>query len=476
MASTLAEAARPARRRHRPGRPRAAAAAAARARRRSSVLLRRAAPELGSRPAPARARRRLRAARRRVPAVDDVFIALGTTIKVAGSQAAFRAVDFDAVVASRAPRARPARPASALVSALGADAPRASSTTASRARPRPRCAALGFASVVIARPSLLLGDRAALGQPARPARRWRCAFSRPLGWLRAARAPADRRRRRRRARWSPRRRAASPACASSPPATCRVPPRSTPLITARTRSAVAALHLHPHPRLLAARLPGRELLAPLDPGQRIAPGLAQQLLEVAQAIRVDAVAHRAAGLVAVGAVAEAAARRQRLDVAEARRQRRLVDVGPQRPAGPACRSRRRRRAAGAASARWSCACRGCRARAPRRCPARRCRAGCWSGSTCRRPRSRAATSVWPPLATWAKRAALAGSVASTTTVGTAARDAPPRARSSRSSRRAGSAAAMSALVRTTIGAIAAGMHQRQVALEPAQVEVVVAGP
>ena len=30
-----------------------------------------------------------------VPAVDDVFIALGTTIKVAGSQAAFRQVDFD---------------------------------------------------------------------------------------------------------------------------------------------------------------------------------------------------------------------------------------------------------------------------------------------------------------------------------------------------------------------------------------------
>jgi uncharacterized protein YbjT (DUF2867 family) len=32
------------------------------------------------------------------PAVDDVFIALGTTIKVAGSEAAFRQVDFDFVV------------------------------------------------------------------------------------------------------------------------------------------------------------------------------------------------------------------------------------------------------------------------------------------------------------------------------------------------------------------------------------------
>jgi uncharacterized protein YbjT (DUF2867 family) len=31
--------------------------------------------------------------------VDEVYLALGTTIKVAGSQAAFRAVDFDANLA-----------------------------------------------------------------------------------------------------------------------------------------------------------------------------------------------------------------------------------------------------------------------------------------------------------------------------------------------------------------------------------------
>jgi len=33
-----------------------------------------------------------------LPQVDDVFIALGTTIKVAGSRSAFRQVDFDAVL------------------------------------------------------------------------------------------------------------------------------------------------------------------------------------------------------------------------------------------------------------------------------------------------------------------------------------------------------------------------------------------
>ena len=56
-----------------------------------------------------------------LPAVDDVFIALGTTIQVAGSQSAFRAVDFDAVVAV----ASTARSSGAInlgiVSAMGAN-------------------------------------------------------------------------------------------------------------------------------------------------------------------------------------------------------------------------------------------------------------------------------------------------------------------------------------------------------------------
>ena len=56
------------------------------------------------------------------PTVDDVFIALGTTIKVARSEAAFRQVDFDFVVnTARAARAAGATRL-AVVSALGADA------------------------------------------------------------------------------------------------------------------------------------------------------------------------------------------------------------------------------------------------------------------------------------------------------------------------------------------------------------------
>src|SRR2546421_257902 len=56
-----------------------------------------------------------------LPGVGEAFIALGTTIKVAGSQEAFRAVDHDAVIAV----AKAAKAAGAtrlgVVSAMGAD-------------------------------------------------------------------------------------------------------------------------------------------------------------------------------------------------------------------------------------------------------------------------------------------------------------------------------------------------------------------
>src|SRR5258706_12147781 len=57
-----------------------------------------------------------------LPRIDEVYLALGTTIKVAGSQAAFRAVDFDANLAvARAALAAGAKRAG-LVSAMGASA------------------------------------------------------------------------------------------------------------------------------------------------------------------------------------------------------------------------------------------------------------------------------------------------------------------------------------------------------------------
>ena len=115
-----------------------------------------------------------------LPQVDEVYIALGTTIKQAGSQAAFRAVDLDAVVASaRAAQAAGAKRL-AVVSALGADP--ASSVFYNRVKGEMEAAlsALHFDSVVIVQPSLLLGDRAALGQPVRRLETLAAGILRPL--------------------------------------------------------------------------------------------------------------------------------------------------------------------------------------------------------------------------------------------------------------------------------------------------------
>lgn len=107
-----------------------------------------------------------------LPAVDDVYVALGTTIKVAGSQAAFCAVDFDYVVnTARAAKAAGATHL-AVVSALGADARSRVFYNRVKGEMQDAIGALGFESVVIAQPSLLLGDRAAIGQPVRSGEEW----------------------------------------------------------------------------------------------------------------------------------------------------------------------------------------------------------------------------------------------------------------------------------------------------------------
>jgi uncharacterized protein YbjT (DUF2867 family) len=102
-----------------------------------------------------------------VPPADDMFIALGTTISVAGSQAAFRAGDLDAVLAlARAARAAGVRRLG-VVSAMGADAKSQVFYNRVKGEMEQAVSALGFDTVVIARPSLLDGERDALGQPTR---------------------------------------------------------------------------------------------------------------------------------------------------------------------------------------------------------------------------------------------------------------------------------------------------------------------
>jgi uncharacterized protein YbjT (DUF2867 family) len=111
-----------------------------------------------------------------LPPAEEAYCALGTTIAAAGSQPAFRAVDFDAVLAfARAAQAAGVRRLG-VVSALGADA--RSSNFYSRVKGEAEAAlgALGLPSLVIARPSLLDGERSALGQPA-------LALARPLAGL-----------------------------------------------------------------------------------------------------------------------------------------------------------------------------------------------------------------------------------------------------------------------------------------------------
>jgi uncharacterized protein YbjT (DUF2867 family) len=127
-----------------------------------------------------------------LPAVDDVFVALGTTIRVAGSQAAFRRVDFDAVLeVARAGRAAGAG-SLLVVSALGADAGSRVFYNRVKGEMEQAVAALGYDRVVVARPSLLAGEREALGQRPRAGERWALRLLGPVApWLPRSLRPID---------------------------------------------------------------------------------------------------------------------------------------------------------------------------------------------------------------------------------------------------------------------------------------------
>lgn len=102
-----------------------------------------------------------------LPPLDEAYLALGTTIKVAGSQAAFRAVDFDANLAVARAAFKAGARRLGLVSAMGADAHARVFYNRVKGELEEALKALGLDGLVIARPSLLLGDRGALGQPPR---------------------------------------------------------------------------------------------------------------------------------------------------------------------------------------------------------------------------------------------------------------------------------------------------------------------
>jgi len=95
-----------------------------------------------------------------LPHADDVFCCLGTTIKQAGSQQAFRQVDYEYVVSLARAGIRLGATQLLLVSAIGADAE--SRVFYSRVKGEAEAAIrqLPYRGIQIFRPSLLIGERA----------------------------------------------------------------------------------------------------------------------------------------------------------------------------------------------------------------------------------------------------------------------------------------------------------------------------
>ena len=118
-----------------------------------------------------------------LPKVDECYIALGTTIKVAGSQEAFRDVDLKAVEALALAVKRAGATKLGVVSAMGADAHSRVFYNRIKGEMELSVARMGYQSLVIARPSLIDGDRAALKQPGRSGEGMGLMLARSLGAL-----------------------------------------------------------------------------------------------------------------------------------------------------------------------------------------------------------------------------------------------------------------------------------------------------
>jgi uncharacterized protein YbjT (DUF2867 family) len=102
-----------------------------------------------------------------VPKADDCFIALGTTIKIAGSKDAFRAIDLKAVEAVALAAKASGATKLGVISAMGANSHSSVFYNRIKGEMELSVARMGFKSLVIARPSLIDGDREALQQPGR---------------------------------------------------------------------------------------------------------------------------------------------------------------------------------------------------------------------------------------------------------------------------------------------------------------------
>ena len=95
-----------------------------------------------------------------LPEVDDAFCCLGTTRRAAGSAAAFRRVDLDYVLAFAQLAKRAGALRFMLVSSLGASPSSPFLSPRTKGECEAAISAIGFTTVVILRPSFLLGARA----------------------------------------------------------------------------------------------------------------------------------------------------------------------------------------------------------------------------------------------------------------------------------------------------------------------------
>ncbi len=112
-----------------------------------------------------------------LPLVDDVFCALGTTIKKAGSQEAFRSVDHDAVVALARAAADAGASAFLHVTAMGADPGSRIFYNRVKGETERDVAQAGITTTVAFRPSIIDGERA----ESRPGEKVGLAVMRTLG-------------------------------------------------------------------------------------------------------------------------------------------------------------------------------------------------------------------------------------------------------------------------------------------------------
>jgi len=118
-----------------------------------------------------------------LPHVDDCFLCLGTTIRAAGSQEAFRMVDFVLPLAIAQMALAVGATRCFVVSATGADARSRVFYSRVKGELEDALNTLPFRTVVAFRPSLLAGDRAEY----RAGERAALAVLRPLGTLLPAR-------------------------------------------------------------------------------------------------------------------------------------------------------------------------------------------------------------------------------------------------------------------------------------------------